>query len=510
MLAKAKARLAKLEAGRKSTARAGGGDYSGYRLDPVGYCRDVLGACLTPRQQEVALACCRPPHRVLVPSGHTVGKSYLAGCLVNWWFDTRSPSICLTTAPTQRQVNSILWREVRMLRGRHRDKARRGDFAGPKSPRLERSPEHFAEGFTARDGSRFQGHHSPAVMIVFDEAEGVDPIFWEAAATMLNGDDYCFLAIYNPTTQSSQAAIEERHDGYSLVRMSAVEHPNIAAEERGERPPYPAAVRLGPLLDMVKKWCTPIQEGEQRPGDIRLGGRWWRPGPVAQARLLGLRPSLAFDTIWSDAVFMHACAAIIPDGGRLQIGCDVARFGDDDTGFHVRKGGNSLYHERVNGWPTTQTAERCKQLADRYGRLYGIDARAVPIAVDDCGVGGGVVDQLIQDHYNAIGVNAGASWADDTEYPNLRSALWFGLADDAKDGNVSFARLDNDSRELLRREFTSPKYTLDVRGRRVAESKDDMKKRLGRSPDNADAVHLAYANVAGRPSGVAGRIHVPE
>jgi HAMP domain-containing protein len=76
-----------------------GPTYPGYASDPVGYCNDILGVTLTPAQEEVARFLLEPPFRVLVKSAHKVGKSFLGACLVNWWFDTRKPSICLTTAP---------------------------------------------------------------------------------------------------------------------------------------------------------------------------------------------------------------------------------------------------------------------------------------------------------------------------------------------------------------------------------------------------------------------------
>src|SRR3954466_14283172 len=109
-----------------------------YQHDPAGYCRDVLRVRLTPTQEEIASLLARPPFKVLVKAAHNVGKSFLAACMVNWWFDSFSPGVCLTTAPTDRQVKDILWKEVRRLRQR----AGRGGFPGPKVCRLEDAPDH--------------------------------------------------------------------------------------------------------------------------------------------------------------------------------------------------------------------------------------------------------------------------------------------------------------------------------------------------------------------------------
>lgn len=474
-----------------------------YRLDPASYCKRELGVELTAEQKELAGLAVTPPYRVLAPAGHNVGKSFFAGCMINWWYDCFNPGIVLTTAPTDRQVRRILWKEVRLLRGR------RGGFAGPKIPLLWSAENHFAEGFTAREATRFQGQHGLAVMIVFDEAEGVEQEFWEAAEPMLGGDNYCFLGIYNPTSQSGPTVDAERSGRYHLRRLSCLDHPNIREESEGRRPLVPSAIRLGRLLEMLEQWSEELPVDQQEAGDVVVAGRCFRPGPIAQARLLGVRPSTAFNAVWSELVFDLAATTLLPLTGILQVGCDVARFGDDFTSFHVRLGGVSLYHESVNGWDTVKIAERCKQLAHEYGGKFNRRSQDVPICVDVCGVGGGVVDVLRNDGWAAIGVNVGEVAPDPDIYPNLRSALWFGLANEAKKGNVSLIRMPDKTRAELRRQLLAPLYTLDTRGRMCVESKDQTKARLNRSPDDADGLLLAYANVRHIPDRVAGRVAVP-
>lgn len=432
----------------------------------------------------------------------------MAARVANWWFDSFDPGVCLTTAPTDRQVKDILWKEVRALRTRRGSKARRDVFPGPKACRLETSPEHFAHGFTARDGDRFQGQHSCAVLIVFDEAEGVAPIFWEAAEAMLGGANFAFLALYNPTSQSGPTADAERSGRYHLVAMSALDHPNIADELAGKKPRLPSAIRLGRLREMLEQWSAPAPSPEA-PGAVCLGDRWYLPGPVARARLLGIRPTAGFNAVWPEWAFDKAVARVLPETGLLQLGCDVARFGDDFTAIHVRRGGLSLYHEAANGWSVKDTCVRLQQLAFGYAKGAGIDPMRVIVAVDDVGIGGGVIDHLRAEGWAAVGVNVCRTAPEPDEYPDLRSYLWFHLAEQAARGHVSFARLPQPVLAELRRELTAPTYTLDTRGRRQVESKDQTKQRLKRSPDNADATLLAYADVAPSFERVAGRVQVP-
>ncbi len=480
-------------------------DYARYRADPAGYARDVLKVAWWPKQVEIAEALCRPPYRVLVKASHSVGKSHLAGGLVNWWYDTRSPGVCLTTAPTARQVRDVLWKEVRRQRGP------RPGFVGPKMPRLESDPTHFAHGFTARDATAFQGQHEAAVMLIFDEAVGVGAEFWDAAESMCQGAEYGWLAIFNPTDTTSRAYMEEQLGArrWTVVEIPAPLHPNIGRELAGAAPEYPSAVRLNWLSDKIEKWCERIAAADAGPTDLEWppgSGGWWRPGPLAEARLLARWPS-AGAGVWSDAAWAAAESALLdPRPADLpEIGCDVARFGDDFTEIHVRAGPVSLHHEGRNGWSTTQTAARLKALAREWAawatrrREAGLAAvdpeQDVLVKVDDDGVGGGVVDQC--GNYQFHGLSAASGAVDREDYPNRRSELWFAVADRARRGELSLARLPGELRVELKRQAMAPKWALDSAGRRVVEPKADTKKKLGRSPDGLDAMNLAFAPLPG-------------
>ncbi|MCB0207719.1 MAG: hypothetical protein KDJ52_00225 [Anaerolineae bacterium] len=460
-----------------------------YRTNPVGYSSDVLGVTWWDKQIQVAELLLQPPYRVLVKACHKVGKTHLGGGLVNWWYDIHDPGLTLTTAPTDRQVRDLLWKEVRRQRGG------RGGFSGPKAPRLESSPEHFAHGFTARDGDSFQGNHSEHTFIVFDEAVGVAPVFWETAESMFSGEGHAWLAIFNPTDTSSQAYVEETLGGWHVVSMSVLEHPNIVAELKGQPPPFPAAIRLARVEYLLGKWCRPV-EGKPKATDIEWppgSGQYLRPGPIAESRLLGRWPSQATYNVWSDATWQAAELLVLPEpeDEPCEIGCDVARFGDDFTEIHVRRGPVSLHHEAANGWGTNETAGRLKQLADKWGQHCGTEGRQIAVKVDDDGVGGGVVDQ--KEDYKFIPVSAASAAIEPERYPNRRSELWFAVAERADEGRLSLVRLPPEVRLELRRQAMAPTWKVDSQGRRVVEPKDDTKKRIKRSPDGMDATNLAYA-----------------
>lgn len=476
-------------------------EFGKYRDDPVGYSVNVIRQQWWEKQCEMASGLVKPPYRVHGKASHGVGKSHVAGGLVNWWHDSFNPGVALTTAPTDRQVKDVLWKEVR------RQRASRGGFPGPKIPRLETAPDHFAHGFTARDATSFQGQHEEHVLIVFDEAVGVGREFWEAAETMLQGERCAFLAIYNPTDTTSFAYAEEQDaletGRAKIVEIPATLHPNIVAELQGKPPPYPKAIRLAWLEDRIRKWCERIDAADATATDLnwRPGSDvWYRPGPLAQARLLSQWPSSS-SGVWGDALWRSAESSILPMGHAdlPEIGCDVARYGDDNTEIHVRCGPVSLHHESHNGWGTDQTAGRLKQLAREWSawateqrdkNSEAVKPVSLRIKVDDDGVGGGVWDQLRE--FNAIRVRSQSEALDPEDYRNIRSELWFTVADRAKQRRLSLVRLPAEIRRELKRQAMAPKWKVNGAGQREVEPKDDTKESIGRSPDGMDAVNLAY------------------
>ena len=463
------------------------------------------------RQVDVAEALLKHK-RVFVKASHSVGKSFLAGGLVNWFFDCFNPGLCITTAPNASQVRDILWKEVRIqcpedLR----------DALLPKAPRMETSPDHFAVGYTARSDSGFQGRHEEFVFIVFDECVGVEAAFWDAAEGMMVGPACYWLALCNPTDTSSRAFEESKNTGtWHVIEISALDHPNIAADLRGVRPPFPKAVRLEWIEGRLNEWCDPIPAGDRRAGDVEFppaSGQWYRPGSLFESRVLGRWPSQGSTSVWSDAAWQ---AAQVPRGfdaaAPLVLSCDVARFGDDFTTIMGRRGPCIVHHETHNGWSTVQTAGRLKQLAREFGGggngmdgSYGFDPRRVAIYVDDDGVGGGVVDQ--GDDYQFVPISGASRAIEATGYPNRRSELWFvtvgrALSKDGRAGSgfgdmgLDLSRLSAQSRNLLRGQLMTPTWKLDAQGRRVVEPKSETKRRIGRSPDDADALNLLFAQGA--------------
>ncbi len=502
---------------------------SPYVNDPVGYIRHVLHAEPTHEQEEICGLLLIPPYRVLVLSGHNVGKSFLAGCLINWWYDVHDPGVVISTAPTYKAVADVLWTEVRLQRHR----ANLSGFRGESQCRMATSPEHWAQGVTARKGEAFQGRHRAHMLFVLDECIGVDSVYWEAIDTMAKGTaGHAVLAIGNPTDQASRAYAESQatrarsgEPKWHVYSLSSLQHPNIAAELAGLPPPIPNAVGLEQVEQGLSDECDIIPADEAEATDvfwppdqichdgtvISRGGVWYRPGAVFESRWLGRWPTAGAFGVWSEGAWNAACKRQGPDLYQPQhfqseirpvIGCDVARYGDDYTSIHVRHMGTSLHHERHNGWSTTRTAGRLIELANEYAAWLSrfrpptadkIKAASIPINIDDDGVGGGVTDLLTAQKYGARPCIAQTGPVDAARYARLRDELWFSGPVRARRGKLDLSRIPREHLLRLKLQAMAPLWKQDAAGRRVVESKDDMKKRLGKgSPDDMDALNLAY------------------
>jgi hypothetical protein len=448
----------------------------------------------------------------------------LAACAALWWFYTRPHSVVISTAPTQQDVVDLLWTEIRILHA----KALRplpDYFVGPKAPELFDHEEHWAKGYTARDAVSFQGRHRSSMLFLFDECEGIASHFWTVTGTSYKpGEDHGWLAIGNPVTTSSQSYVEDRATNpdktpkWKLHTLSALNHPNILAQMRGEPMPIPNAVSIEQIDQWVEDWSDPVAPSDKREGDFEWrpgSGNWYRPGPQMKARAMGIRPIEGVDTIWGMGAWNEAVRPkFTPEHCWLNrygitIGQDSAAFGDDYSVIHVRSGPLSLFHDALNGWSPQRLAERLKELCVHWAAWYnaqecaGIYGRA-PLLASEVAV---VVELDVSgadvlDHCNGFGNWSGLKVSEASDkfdalgcpmYSNLRSEMWFEGAKKAIKGQMDLSRLDAKVLDRLQTQLLTPSYTPLPAGTRQVEAKKDIKTRLKRSPDDADGLLVCYS-----------------
>ena len=488
-----------------------------FAFDPIRYAEEYLGILtLTPEQKEILPLVHIPPYKVLVPAAHDVGKTFMMAVLTSYWYDCFQPSVVLTTAPTSRDVCDVLWTEIRLQRGRAGIATA---FAGEQKPYMGDHREHFAKGFTAQRGEMFKGRHRRRMLFLFDEANEIDESYWTTTKTMFDpSDGHAWMCCYNPTTTTTQAYQECLQCGggdgespqWHLRRLSALRHPNVVAGLRGESKPIPGAVSLEMIAGLVRDWCDPVGGAGHEATDVEWppgSGMWFRPGPDFQSRVLGVEPDDG-DGLWSlsllEAMLQEPAQWEFAWEELPQLGCDCSLGrGRDWMAIHGRWGAVSIHHETSNTMDPATIVGRLKQVAQdvvafanalRPPQAAPWWATDVPIKIDDDGIGGAVGSFLQREGYRAVLVGAATKPHNDERYRNRRSELWFQSREKAKSGRVVLAhpRIDAGSRRRLRQQLLAVSWRLHLDGRREVDRKDDIKEKIGRSPDDADAFNLAY------------------
>jgi hypothetical protein len=453
-----------------------------WRSDPVGYCRRVLGVEPWDKQIEIIEAV-RDYPRVAVKSGHKIGKSKCAG-IIAWWFFASFPGArVILTSASSRQVRSILWREVRSLYRNAKIKPSDTPPLKVPDPGLEVDDGREIKGFTTDDPERMAGISGESVLFIVDEASGVAPEIFEAIEGNRAGGARV-LMLSNPTQTTGEffEAFNTKREFYKTLTVSSEDTPNV----REGRNVIPGLATVGWVEEKRREWGvgSPLYS-------VRVAGQF--PAQAKNA-VVSLGVIEAARERWED--LQHKCspkcaepcdlATALDRGaydGRLHIGVDVARFGDDDSVIVCRRGLMHVSTEAINGMDVVSIAGSVI-LAARSARRPGED-RPI-IKVDVIGIGGGVAD-ILRQHTDVVVVDVNVSEASQrpNEYANLRAQLHFDLARWLKDGGA----IQEDAK--LEQELLAPTYSFDMKGRQKIEAKEEIKKRLGRSPDRSDALALA-------------------
>ena len=442
--------------------------FAKYAEEPVKFAVEVLNLTMW-QAMELIFDGILKFKKVAVRSGHKVSKSTTAAVIALWRCLCRENSRTVLSAPSSRQVKAIIWKE---LRKRHSDAHLPGDmFIDPGTGFRYRDSEVF--GFSTDEAEKMAGISGEDLMFIIDEASGVAEAIYEAIEGNMAGGA-SILLISNPTQTSGtfyEAFTTKRHLWHT-IHISSETTPNVIEGRT-----------IIPGL-ATRAWV------EEKKAD------WGEDSPLFQVRVRGNFPDQAENSVIGlgliEAARARYDAAAATLSGAFTLGVDVARYGDDTTVlqplFGHRPGPPKTFRKQDNVEVAGHVMEYVQQLRQSHG--YPASAGAVRVKVDDLGNGGGVTDHLKHsDRAKALGIQVCPVKVSNTAtaegYHKLRDQLWFAMRDWFKEGG----QLHPDSH--LEGELVAPLYTFDTQGRAKVESKDEMKKRLGRSPDRADALALA-------------------
>lgn len=447
-----------------------------------------------------------------IESATSTGKTYLLPRIVYWFLDVFPNALVVTTAPKQQQLKDVLWSE--MSKCFHKFKKIRpnaemyslrvlpeGAMHKINKKQAEDEEEmkhmHMAIGVVAgvradeESATKMQGYHRENMLFIVEEAAGVPPPIFTAIKNTSTGHNNLVVAVGNPdsVTDSLHQFCELRRVRH--IRISGYDHPNVVLG----RPVIPGAVTQLSIDDRKDEY------GEE--------------SNFFKSRVRGIAPKQAADALILYDWIM-ACAPgteeykkageIAEDRSSYNaLGVDVANSENGDMAclawgranalvqlqeFHCRNA-NHIAHNVIfdEGYLIENRCEiyGTSKLAD-----YQVDQKH--IGVDSVGVGVGTVNAFHDFNYEVVGLQGGP-WQEAYikdhedkplyEFTSLRAQMYFQ------------ARLDIMKREIvldvqpkilkaLVKELTTIKYTTNQKSI-VIEAKQDIKKRLGKSPNMADA-----------------------
>ena len=447
--------------------------YRGYKLTPDQI--KVLRSVLTNRP-------------TIVESAHSCGKSMLAALLACWFFETNPDSIGLITAPVNRQVSEIIFKEMRRI-------LPNSPYFAPKANSLYKNASHWVHGYATNSGDAFQGKHSQGgILIIFDECSSVEQVFWDRAQSMFESGkkNHYMLCIGNPYSKSSPMYLEALTGKYNVVNMSALNHPNIVEKKEV----IPGAITYNTIKERVDLECRLSEEHELEKSFEFEDKKYISMSQMFDIQVLGKYPSQSDFSLYSEQDIENL-KINIPDDPDYQIviGCDVARYGSCNTVFVVRRGPNIIEILSYNGFSILQTANKLKELCNKYG-TKNLSAYKIPCMIDGSGLGCGVIDlkgDSPVNTYNFIEIlnNKKASEDIETYVNGRRTELWVRARDLARKKVLSIAMLPAKQQEILLQELRMPEFHVNLQGLIQLESKEKIIKRLGRSPDMGDSFSLA-------------------
>lgn len=456
--------------------------FAQYRDNPAQFAIDVLG--ITPWSKQVEILTAISQHKkVAVRSGHKVGKTNSIAITALWWFSTRPTATVVLTSSTDTQIERQVWPEIRKLY-KNAKQPIGGEIMLSHQTGLRSDDGRRIFGISTNKTDNMGGYSGDELLFLADEASGIEDAIFQAIEGNLAADGTRLAMFGNPirVTGVFHDAFHDKSEFWHKIHVSSAHTPNVITGKN-----------LIPGL-AGRAWVAEKTVEYGGPGcpeyDIRVAGEFPKQGTNG---VINSGDVEAAQQRWREPVATD---------GPLEIGVDVARYGDDETVIYARRG-RFLYKPVVlrsmDGIEVaTEVVKRVRELrlaapGEEHTRHGGAEstikrpAEVPRVKVDVIGVGASAFDQLNRNHRDevqAIAVNVAES-STTGEHSKLRDQLWFALRDWIREGGT----IPDDGR--LRSELTTPLYTFDTQGRYKVQSKDDIKDKLRRSPDRADALALA-------------------
>ena len=446
------------------------------QIYPDWWIETVLGGKLWAKQIAIAQSTFYHP-RTTVRKCEAIGGSYIAARISLAFLYNFPPATVITTAPTNRQVEDVLWREIRLA------------FAQARFPlegnltrkQLDISEDHFAVGFATDEPERMLGYHNANVLVIGDDAAGLSNDILRAIENPLSTGNTHELLLSNPTQSVGAFRDTFTSDLYKKIHISAFDSPNLTAFGITQED-----IESG---EWQKKWGGQPIPFPQLVSPQKVAERykeWGKGSYLYVVFILGDFPDAGVNNLCRlsdvEAAMSRRLEQESYEKSLKVAALDVARYGDDECCFVVRQGNKVLEPVTWGHQESTYTAGRTASLIRQY--------KPVRTYVDVVGLGAGVYDILkkeIGSEFKIIEFDSGKPALDTERYLNRRAEGWWTFNQKLTEGE--FELPDNDK---LKAQLADIRYIYNTRGLLQIESKEDAKDRGSKSPDVGDAVMMTF------------------
>lgn len=461
--------------------------------DPVVFARDVLGVDTWWQQDEILRSIFKN-RETAVRSCHASGKTKLAAVATLAWLRLHKPgeALVVTTSSSWEQVESEVWREIHVLIGQ--SKALKGwDWPKPNRTRLEMPGGSLALGLSTNQPVNFHGFHAPKVLIIIDEASGIDAEIYSAINGIKAGGRVSTLYLMNPTEASGPSVDLFDDPKVEPFIVDGLKSPNMEGLHIYETPELndsdpekntnllylpDAALDDNPRPYLItRRFIKDLyQDAIRKFGQLKPEADWW-------PRVRGEFPREALNQLISrtdvEKAHQRGLTDAIPLDRLTIVGIDVAGPGKNETAICVRSGYKIL---RQMSWSQIDPY-------DEVVRVIGDPRPTLWIYVDATGIGYGLFSALIRAGYQVVPCNAANRPNDPTRFLNAKAEWYWKLREHFQDGDI-YGPID----PLCQSQLLSIRWDQNNTKRLVRiEPKADAEKRGIPSPDRAEAMMLCFA-----------------
>lgn len=452
--------------------------------DPALFAQVILGHETWSIQRQILRAI--PKYsRIAVKACHSSSKTRLASEAVLWWLATRPQAICVTTAPIFDQVRLLLWqREIRPSADILRQLLGKQNVEILKTE-LRLANGSYAVGLSTNEGVRFQGFHSSDLLIIVDEAPGVKAEIYEAIEGARAGGRVVELLLGNPSFIGGEfyEAFNKQHLLWKTFSINAYLTPNLQGTSQQEL----EALKPGLSEDDPYFQYRPMPFLVTRRWIYEVIQKYGIASPYYQARVLAQFPDQSEDSLvalsWIEKANIRNSETPLTEvelHGPLSAGIDVAGEGQNRTVVVIRQG-----NRVIDKFKAPQGKDPRGDVAKF---LFNYKTRLTQVNIDAIGEGDYFARHFEDMNYPVQRIKVGVPSHDPDRYKNLRAELSWSLRERFQHDEI-LGNFDEDTIAQL----TAIKWKTNERGQIQIESKEDMKERGIESPDDADALMLAFA-----------------